>query len=536
MPSDTGDASVARDGAGLSGAQLRWAMTGVLCALFLSVLGQTVVAPAMPLIIAELGGFDRYTWPSTAYLVASTVAVPIVGRLADLYGRRVFFIVGLVIFILGALAAGTSQSMTQLVAARAIQGIGGGTLVINSMVAGADLYPPEERGKAQALAAMVLGVAVAIGPVLGGLITEAFSWRWIFLFNIPAALVLLALIARTFPTIVSEVEHRGVDYPGMAALILAAVPLLLTLSLGGVQYGWTSAEVTGLLAFGLAMTAAFVVVESRSPSPIMPLEIYRNPMVSAGVVVVFLTGVAMYGSIVFANLFFQAVLGASAGQSGLFMTPMLLAILLGAGLAGRRLSGARRRYRVEALVNTGLAAAGSFLLVTLGEGASLWRASAYVAVLGLGVGGTLTTLNVAVQNSVPHRLVGTSTSALQFFRNVGATLGLAVMGAVMANRFSQGLETTVPDAVRAALPRGRLDALKADPRAVMDPAARDAVGADFAGAEHAGPLADMLLDSLVSALSGALGQAFTVVAAAATLSVAAALFLRTRNGDAAQER
>ena len=521
-----GETPVAADRARLSGAQLRWATAGVLLALFLSTLAQTVVSTAMPRIVAELGGFDRYTWPSTAYLVASAVAVPIVGRLADMYGRRLFFMVGLVIFIAGALAAGTSQSMTQLIAARAIQGIGGGTLATNSLVAVADLFPPEERGKAQGLAAMVLGVAVAIGPVLGGLITDAFSWHWIFLFNVPAALVVLALIARTFPAIASEVEQRGLDYPGTACLTLAVVPLLLALSMGGVQYGWTSAEVIGLMAFGLAMTAAFVAVESRARSPIMPLEIYRNPMVSAGAAVLLLTGMVLYGSIIFTNLFFQAVLGASAARSGLFMTPMLLAVLLGAALAGRRLSGERRHYRVEALVNTGITAAGAFLLVTLGEDAGLWQAASYVAVLGLGVGGTLATMNVGVQNSVPYSLVGASTAALQFSRSIGATLGLAVMGAVMANGFSRRLETALPDAVRAALPPGRLDALTAEPRAVMDPAARDALGADLEAAGHAGGVADMLLESLVSALSGAVGEAFMVIAAAAALSVATALFLR----------
>ena len=526
------DQSAAGDFVLLPRRQLLPALTGVMLAMLLAALSQTIVATAMPRIITDLGGFDRYTWASTAYLVASAVAVPIVGRLSDFYGRRIFFLLGIAIFMLGSVPTGLSQTMTQLIAFRAIQGIGGGIIMTTSLVAIADLFPPQERGKFQGLVALVYGIASVVGPTLGGFITDNLSWNWIFLFNVPAGIPVLLLLAWTFPRIRPEVEKRNLDYPGMATLVLAVVPILLALSWGGVQYAWSSPQTIGFLAFGLAMAAAFVVIESRSDAPIMPLDVYRTRTVAVSVIVMFLSGLALYGSIMFVPLFFQGVLGASATSSGSFLTPMMLAVVFGAVLSGLLL---RRtgRYRIQALFSTGLMTMGMLLISTMDERTSFVGAVGYIVIMGLGLGGTLPVFTVAVQNSVPFRFRGLATSMLLFYRLVGGMLGLAVLGVVLTKRFSWRLEGALSDTVRAALSPGRLDAIKNNPRVLFDPSTTDTLRAEFAEAGTDGVrMTDMLLDSLNSALAGAVGDTLTVGAVAISLSIVAVLFLGTPGSSA----
>ena len=529
---DAADQSMVRDFVPLPRRQLLLTLTGVMLAMFLAALSQTIVATAMPRIITDLGGFDRYTWASTAYLVASAVAVPIVGRLSDLYGRRIFLLLGITVFMIGSVPTGMSQTMTQLIAFRAIQGIGGGIIMTTSFVAIADLFPPEERGKFQGLIGLVFGMASVIGPTLGGVITDNLSWNWIFLFNVPAGIPVLLLVARTFPRIRPEVEKRSLDYPGMATLILAVVPILLALSWGGVQYAWSAPQTIGFLAFGLAMAAAFVVIESRSESPIMPLDVYRHRTVAVSMIVMFLSGLAMYSSIMFVPLFFQGVLGVSATSSGSFLTPMMLAVAFGAILSGLLLQ-RTGRYRIQALFSTGLMTAGLFLISSMNEETSFAGAVGYIVIMGLGLGGTLPVFTVAVQNSVPFRFRGLATSMLMFYRLVGGMMGLAVLGVVLTKRFSWRLEGALSDTVRASLSPGRLDAIKNNPQVLFDPSTTDMLRAEFAEAGADGVrMADSLLDALNAALAGAVGDTLTVGAVAISLSIVAVLFLGTPGGSA----
>ena len=522
--------SVARDFVQLPRRQVILTMAGVMLAMFLAALDQTIVSTAMPRIIADLGGFDRYTWVTTAYLVASTVSVPIVGRLTDIYGRKIFFIGGIAVFLVGSVLAGISDSMTQLIAFRAIQGLGGGVIMANSFVSIADLFPPEERGKFQGFIGVVFGMSSVIGPTLGGFITDNFSWNWIFLINVPVGVPVLLLIAWLFPKITPEVESRKLDYAGMVTLILSVTPVLLALSWGGVKYEWGSPQVIGFLAFGLTMGVAFVVIESKTDSPIMPLEIYRNQMVAVALLATFLTGFGMFGAIIFVPLFFQGVLGASATSSGSFLTPMMLGIVFGATMSGQLLSRTGGHYRIQAIIGTGVMVAGAFLISTMDVNTSFARAVGYIVVLGLGLGATFPTFTLAVQNSVPFRLMGISTSALQFYRSIGGMLGLAVLGAVMANRFASKLEDMVPENVAAALPPGQLDAIKDNPQALVDPLAVDRLKSGFAQAGPDGArMVEALLGSLKSALAGAVGDVFTLSAVVIALSLVVSLFLR-RNG------
>ena len=517
------DPSVARSFAQLPPRQHALAVTGAVLAMFLAVLSQTILATAMPRIIADLGGFDRYTWASNAYLIASTVVIPITGRLSDLYGRRVFLILGLIIFMIASVPAGLSQSMTQLIAFRALQGIGGGAMTASFFAAGADLFPPQKRGRFQAFAGLAFGVAAVVGPVLGGFITDNFAWNWLFLLNVPAGIPVL-LIVLAFPRLRPGVEDRRLDYPGMATLVLAVVSILVALSWGVRD----SAPAASLFAFGLAMAAVFVRIESKSDFPIMPLDIYRDRTVAVSMIVILLTGFGLYGSILFTPLFFQGTLEASATRSGGVLAPMIFGIVLGAVLSGQLIARTGGRYRAQAVVSTGMMAVGMYLLSTMNEGTSLARGIGYVFVTGIGVGGTLSTFRLAVENSVPFRLVGAATSALQFYRLVSGTVGLAVLGAVMTRSLSTRLDETVPESVKAALPPGRLDAIKNDPRALVDPVAADAL---LDGLTETGPdsghVGDMLLVALDAALAGAVGDVFTVSALVVVLSLIAAMFLRT---------
>ena len=514
----------------LSGRQRALTMGVVMLAMFLATLSQMSLATAMPVIVADLGGFDRYTWAATSYLVAATVAIPIAGRLADIHGRRIFFVLGLSIFIAASVPAGLSQTMTQLIWFRALQGIGGGIIMSNSAVAVADLYAPEERGKYVGLLGLVYAVAAVAGPVLAGVITDSVSWSWIFLVNVPLGIPVLLLLVRFFPRVAPAAENRGLDYPGIVTLTLAVVSVMSALSLAGERYAWASPQVAGLLAFGLAMSAAFVAVESRSACPIMPLEIYRIRMVAASVAVTFLTCFGLYGTILFTPLFFQGVQGTSATGSGVFLTPIMLGMVVGAVVSGQLLSRTGARYRLQAVVNTGLMTAGLYLLSTMNQETGYLQAIGYIVIMGLGMGGTLTTLGVAVQNSVPFALVGIATSTLHFFRLVSGAAGLAVLGGVLTTRFSARVDQAVPGSVGDVLSAGELDAIKDNPRVLLDPSATEGLRSAFAEAGADGArLADTFLSALSAALGGAMEDVFTLTAAVVGLAVVAALFMRANS-------
>ena len=502
-------------------------MGGLMLALFLSSLDQTVVSTAMPRIIADLGGFDRFTWVTTAYLVASTTTVPIVGRLSDLYGRKVFFLSGIVVFLVGSVLAGVSQSMNQLIVFRAIQGIGGGSMMALSFTTVGDLFPPAERGKYQGVVAAVFGLSSVIGPTLGGFITDNLSWNWIFYVNVPLGLPVIALFIRFFPNTRPERRTYRLDYAGMALLVLVVVPLLLGLSLGGVQYEWLSLQIVAILAFAVVMTVTFVLVERRSDDPIMPLSIYANPVVSISLVAVFITGFAMFGSIIFIPLFFQGVLGASATSSGSFLTPMMLSMVVAATLSGQALSRLGGHYRLQGLIGIAIMTSGIVLTSRMTADTSFGQAVASIMVTGLGLGITFPSFTIAVQNASPANQLGAVTSATQFYRSIGGALGLAVLGSFMANRFAAGLRDSLPPAIRQSLPADQLARMEENPQALVNPQALEGLKASFAdqgpqGAEAVAQLIASLRETLASAIS----SVFVVVAVALAIAFVVTIFLR----------
>ena len=394
-------------------------MTCVALAMFLSALSQSVVATTMPLIVADLGGFDRYTWAATSYLVAVTLAFPIVGRLSDIYGRRLFMLLGLAIFAVGSFLLGSSESIAQVVIYRAVQGVGGGTIMTCCYVSAADLYPPTERGKSHGILSAVYGASFAVGPVLGGFLADALSWQWVFLVIGLAAIPVLLWTAKVFPKPVSPPENRDLDLIGMIALALAVPTLLIALSTGGVQYDWGSPLILGMLLFSLAMSGVFIAVEARAKSPIMPLSLYADPVFSLSVVIMVLLSFGLYGSVLFLPLLFHVAFGLSVAQSGALLAPMLLGMVAGGIVAGRLLSRTAGLYRVQAMICAALATMGLFLLSTLDSTAGIALSQVYIVTTGIGIGGIMVTLFISVQNHVPIAVVGVATSALQFYRSVG---------------------------------------------------------------------------------------------------------------------
>ena len=507
--------------------QARASMTCVMLAMFLGALSQTVVATMMPLIIADLGGFDRYTWAATSYLIAVTLSFPIVGRLSDIYGRRLLLLLGLATFAVGSFLLGFSESMTQVVIYRAVQGVGGGTIMTCCYVSVADLYPPAERGKSHGLLSAVYGASFVVGPMLGGFFAEALSWQWVFLVIGLAAIPVFLLTAKVFPKPVSAPENRDLDLIGMIALALAVPPLLIALSSGGVQYEWGSPLILGMLLFSLAMGGVFIAVEARARSPIVPLSLYADPVFSLSVVIMLLLSFGLYGSVLFLPLLFQVAFGFSAAQSGALLAPMLLGMVVGGIVAGQALSRTAGLYRIQAVICATLMTVGLFLLSTLDATAGVMLSLIYIVTAGIGVGGLVVTLSIGVQNHVPFAIVGVATSALQFYRSVGGVVGLAVLGVVLATWFASSLEEVVPEAVKAALPVGQFEELQNDPRALVDSATADRLRSDLAmsGADGAA-LAQELLDSLGVALWEALDVVFVAASITAALSLGFAVFFR----------
>ena len=493
--------------------------------MFVTALSQTVVATILPMIVADIGGFDRYTWAATSYIISATVCYPIAGRLSDIYGRRRFLIAGMVIFIIGAALVGFSSSMTELIIFRVLQGIGGGVVLTCCYISVADLFPAEDRGKQYSMLGAVYGVASIAGPVLGGIVADLFSWQWAFILISLGGIPILVLTAVIYPAHQRISEAVRLDFPGMVVLVLAVVPLFFALSMGGIQYDWNTPQIILPLTFGLVMSVIFIFVETRASVPVMPLEIYSYRVVSLSVFLALLTSIGLYGSVLFLPLFSQAVMGVSATTSGKLLVPMLLAIVAGGILSGQLLSRTGGYYRAQLLVGTGLMTLGIYLLSTMDETTSLFRSVIYIAITGFGFGGgTATTLAVAVQNRVPHALVGAATSTLQFFRSLGGVLGLAVLGALMAVRFGAVFDGHLPDRVRQALPPGELEEIKNNPDALGE---QSAMKSDLAQIEPDGEiLASMLHDSLVFALKGALNEVFVTMTILTSLSFIIAIFFR----------
>lgn len=492
-------------------------LAGVLLAMFLSSLDQTVVGTAMPRIIVDLGGFTQYTWVTTAYVITSTVAIPITGKLTDMYGRKWFYVGGLAIFMVGSLLCGLSHTMTQLIFFRGFQGIGAGIMMANAFTVIGDIFPPAERGKYQGLMAGTFGLSSIIGPTLGGYITDTLSWHWVFFVNIPLGVLIVGLFIFFFPHLKPDELKHKIDYLGILTLILAVVPTLLALTWGGVEYPWRSAQIIGLFAFSAVMIPLFIVLESRAEEPIIPMWLFKNRIVAISVFIIFITGFGMFGGIIFIPLFFQGVLGRSATASGTFLTPMMLGMITGSIISGQLLSRAGGHYRLQGMVGLGIMAVGMLLLSRMSIETSYTAAITNIVVTGFGLGITMPLYVLAVQNAIPYSALGAATSSAAFFRSIGGAFGLAIFGSIMNNRFASQFMAGLSPQVKAILPPQQLDSLLHNPQALFNTGATDQLKSFF---EQLGPQGAVLFDQLIQTLKSALNSSITEVFFIALILVA----------------
>jgi len=426
--------------------QITRVITGIMLCILLAALDQTVVVPAVPVIAAEMGAFGHLSWIVTAYLLTSTAATPIYGKLSDIYGRRKLLLVGLVVFIAASLLCGFARNLTQLILARALQGLGGAGLMAMAQAAIADVVSPRERGRYQGYMAGAWAVASIAGPVVGGYVTQHLSWRWLFWANLPLGLIAMWLCDRALRLLPVRRGRSRIDWSGAALIVGAVTSWLLVLSWGGIEFPWASAPVLGLAALGLAFAVALAPVERRATDPILPPRLFALPVFLGGVAVAFCVALVLLGSTFLLPLWFQLALGVEPARSGLLVMPFLASNTAGAFISGQL---ARRLGRTKRIVLASLCACalGLAILALVGTGTPLAMVLAATVLLGFGIGGVMPSVLVQVQNSAEQGDVGAATGSLLFLRSMGGAFGSTLTGALLAARFNAGLRALGMDEV-----------------------------------------------------------------------------------------
>jgi EmrB/QacA subfamily drug resistance transporter len=418
-------------------------VAGLMVGLSLSALDGTIVATALPTIVGELGGLEHLSWVVTSYLLASTAATPLFGRLSDLYGRRRLFQVAIVIFIVGSLLAGVSQTMLQLILTRGLQGIGGGGVLAMCFSIIGDVIPARERGRYMGFFTATFAAASVAGPLLGGFFVDELDWRWIFYINLPLGLVALVVTSSVLRRVPFRRQEHRIDFIGAALMVAAVSTTMLVAVWGGAEHAWGSGVIIGLSAAAVVLTVAFVAQERRVEEPILPLRLFGNPVAAVCFAISFLLGAVMFGATSFLPLFLQTVTGASATNSGLLIVPLMAGLTIASIITGRRIT-TTGRYRIYPIIGTALGAVGIALLSQMSTDTSRIYSSASMAIVGYGVGMTMPTLSLAAQNAVSGKDLGVVTSATTFFRSLGGALGVALFGAVLNARTNAVLDRQLP--------------------------------------------------------------------------------------------
>jgi len=499
-------------------------VASVMLGILLAALDQTIVGTAMPKVVADLGGLSHYAWVFTAYMLASTVTVPIYGKLSDIYGRRGFFIGGMVLFLAGSALSGMSQSMDQLIIFRSIQGLGAGAMMPIAFAIIGDVFPPSERGKWQGLTSGVFGLASIVGPTLGGWLTDNLGWRWVFYVNMPVGAIAIATAIFGLPKIKSTHKH-SVDYYGAATLIAATVPMLLAFSWAGDKYAWGSPQIVGMLLFSVVMIGVFLMIELRAAEPIISPRLFKDRTFAVSNIASFLIAGGMFGAIMYLPLYVQGVMGESATNSGAILTPMMLGFMV-SSIVGGQIMSRTGRYKGILLVTLVIGSVGMFLFSRMGVNTSNGELIRNMIITGLGIGATMSVFTIVVQNAFSVRQLGEVTASLQFFRNIGGTIGVAILGSLMNSQFRSEFNAKLPADVTSTVPKEQLAALN-NPQLILSP---DVVAQVKQGFAAFGAQGDQLYNQVIltvrDALSVAITDLFVIGMVFMLLSLAVTVFLK----------
>ncbi len=504
----------------ITGSRKWWALVTVLLTMFFSSMDQTVVSTAMPTILGDLHGFSLYAWVFTAYMMTSSITIPIFGKLSDVFGRKPFYLLGLILFGIGSAISGQAHSMIELVYARAFQGLGAGAMMSMPRATIGDIFTPKERGRWMGVMMAVFGLSSIIGPALGGWITDAFSWRWVFYINLPFAVLAILGVYFTLPTV--RAEHRvKVDWFGTFLLVIGLIPILLGFTYAGNQYAWNSPVEIALFAGGLVLIVLFLLWERRASDPLIAPNLFKNRIFSMSLILGILVSMTMFGSLMFLPIYVQGVLGLNAQSSGWVMTPMMIGFIAGSMVSGQVMSKSGK-YRYLAWISGAIIVIGSFLLNQMNVNTTWMTVVVNMIVLGLGIGSLMPLLNMVVQNAFPYAMMGTVNSTQQFVSSLGGVIASPIFGSILNDAFAKKLSATLPASLSQM--KGKLAGVS--PQSLLTAQAQQAIAKQFQAFGQTGQhMFEQLMSAVKISLTYGISHLFEVGLVFAILSLIGTFFL-----------
>ncbi|WP_249226563.1 MDR family MFS transporter [Alicyclobacillus mengziensis] len=504
----------------ITGQKKWWAFATVLLTMFFSSMDQTVVSTAMPTIIGDLKGFSMYAWVFTAYMMASSITVPIYGKLSDVFGRKPFYLFGLIMFGVGSAVSGQAHSMTELVWARAFQGIGAGAMMSMPRATVGDIFSPKERAKWMGVMMAVFGISSIVGPALGGWITDSFSWRWVFYINLPFAFLAILGVVFTLPKVRAEHSVK-VDWVGSLILVIGLIPVLLGFTWAGTKYAWGSPIELTLFIGGVIVLALFIFWERVASDPVLTPSLFKNRIFSTSLVLGILVGMTMFGSLMFLPVFVQGVIGLNAQDSGWVMTPMMVGFIIGSMVSGQVMS-RTGRYKFLAWVSGAIIVVGSLLLNQMNVHTTWSTVMVNMVVLGLGIGSLMPLMNMAVQNAFPYKMMGTVNSTQQFVSSLGGVIASPIFGSILDKNFSDKLSKTLP----ASLQQFQSKLAGINPQSLLTKEAQQSIATEFSKYGAAGQqMYRQLMDAVKASLTYGVQHLFEVGLVFAVLCFIGTFFL-----------